>query len=119
MSAHHSMTIEWDGGFYGPTYSPECSAPPEAICRARWDCGCESWDDYGVDESGPWHLAYDSETDAETRHYGTAGGECGHLLFIGDDCVAELGGGSITFPIDLSWDGDGYRWSVTAEGGAK
>jgi hypothetical protein len=102
------MTLNWDGGWL--SYFPKCSAPSEALCRAKWDCDCESWSRVGVDEQGPWHEVYDGWDLEAGRHYGKPGGDCGWILFI-EDCPDELGKGEVTFPITMEWNGDGYVWS--------
>lgn len=125
MSGHYA-TVEWDG-YDGPTYTFTCDEPPEALCRAQWDCDCERYASCGIDDQGPWHeLADGYMTVAELqavlkgtaerpRHYGFPSNECGQLLFItssGEE--GYMGGGSVRFPIDLDWsaDDESYLWSA-------
>ena len=115
--SNHRISIEFESGYYSPTYTLTCEAPPEALCRAEWDCDCEAWDKHGVDEQGPWHegTTWDDE-ESSFRHYGKPGGECGQILFVNEsDCIDELGRGTVTVPVDLAWDGDGYEWHIVKD----
>lgn len=116
----HTMTVEWKASVsHAPTYTFTCHEPPEALCRARWGCGCEQYAECGVDERGPWHRVHEdyigSMTSTAIRHYGTPGGECGQLVFITESGEAEyMGHGAIRVPIDLEWnpDDETYLWKV-------
>ena len=112
----HSVTIAFEPTFMLPGLSFNCNEPPEAICRAVFDCECEAYYGSGVDEQGPWHEVddYDSDgPDPKTRHYGKPGGECGQLLFITESgCPDEMGDGEVTVPVRLQWEGDDYSWHI-------
>lgn len=121
--SQHRVTITFDGG-YTPELTFACDAPPQALCRAEFACDCEVYARLGVDERGPWHeltegyMTSDEQAATEPpRHYGSSGGECGQLLYVTEsDCAGEVGDGSVTVPIDLTWHDGGCEWHIV--GGA-
>jgi hypothetical protein len=112
----HLLQVTWDLSM--PSYELVCKEGPEAICRAEWDCDCEVFGESGVDERGPWHETYAWEGgDPTARHYGQPGGECNKVLCLNNaDCVDELGQGTASIPVDLTWRDEAYEWTVV-EGG--
>jgi hypothetical protein len=122
MSAH-VMRLEWEGSF--PSHTVVCNEPPEALCRAEFDCTCEEYAATGMGADGfPWHALTDGYMDDDDReqyelngtrprHYGRPGGECTYALWINNgDCAGELGSGTVDVPVTFMWDGDGYEWTV-------
>lgn len=117
------MRLEWDG-WRSLSHAVVCNEPPEALCRAQWDCGCEEYADTGIGEDGvPWHELTDGYMDDDQReaaargdaprHYGQHGGECNYALWLNEDDPAESGYGTADVPItEFKWLGDGYEWHV-------
>lgn len=112
----HSVTIDFEGMYPHPS-SFHCSAPDDAMCRAVWDCDCESWEYEGIAGGVPWHgftdsyLVADSVRTTVTRHRGRF--DPNHCNII--DWLAnsdETGRGTITLPIKPEWQGDYYTWTV-------
>lgn len=103
------MTVDFSGGWV--TYRPKCNEPPEALCRARWDCECEVWDSSGVNQQGPWHEISGELFSPSVRHYGKPGGDCGFVASI-EDIPDELGEGEVTFAIEEVWLDGGCTWRV-------
>lgn len=102
-----------------------CNLPAGADCRVTCPHECESWDG-GRDEQGPYHLAYDSDTDADARHdmVPMPGDECNVTLFLNEDpgWISELHASTQRreigrIPIAPKWLGDHYEFDVV-EGGA-
>ena len=126
MSAH-VLRIEFDGGIF-PRITVVCNEPPEALCRAEFDCTCEEYADTGIGADGiPWHTLTDGYMDDDQReaaeqgnpprHYGQHGGECPYALWLNEDDPSESGRGTADVPIaSFQWVGDGYEWSI---GGAQ
>ena len=118
------MRIEWDGSAF-PLHTVVCNEPPEAVCRAQFDCTCEEYAATGIGDDGvPWHELTDGYMDDDQReaaaqgnpprHYGRHGGECTYALWLneGDD-PEESGRGTADMPITgFLWTGDGYEWTV-------
>lgn len=105
---HHHATVTWD--VHGPSSAMTCTAPPDALCHATYDCQCEEWVDAGVEDGRPWHADHD-EADAECRHYGRFNpDECGLRDWYenSDEPLA----GTLTFPVTPEWNGDGYTFQT-------
>lgn len=125
MSAnqHHTVTLTFDGG-YIPTTTWTCTAPPDALCHAVWDCDCESWVHAGVtDEGVPWHSWEDVEdplTPTTERHTGTFGDECalGTWWDASGEPLTEVLHGSITFPVRAAFENDYYTFEPVGPGAA-
>lgn len=114
--AEHTVTVEWDRhGREGFTF--HCDAGPESMCRAVWTCECEFWGQAGVMLGRPWHAIDDGDEDLvlgiPVRHIGR---------FETDECNLrdwfensdEALHGSVTFPVEASWDGDSCTFEATS-----
>lgn len=77
---NHTVTLTVEDGFLSGRM--ECHAPPDALCRARWDCDCEEWGDIATTHDGrPWH----QRTEGGDRHYGRFDPDwCNHAEWFND-----------------------------------
>ena len=91
----HRVTISFAGDDR-PDLDFVCEAPPQSPCRARWNCGCEAWTEYQVNNSGnPEHRSAGT-----TWHEGWFGEEC----TLGDwFSETEALTGQITVGLDTEW----------------
>ncbi len=112
----HTLTIDFDGGGISPDTTLQCHAPADADCHVVWDCDCEGFYDYRVQDGVPIHFPeYDTPTtvrDDGLAHRGRFDPEVCNLRDWhknSDDDVQ----GSITVPVEASWEGDFYLFDVT------
>ena len=108
---------------------PICLEPETASCRAQWDCGCESWGDFGESADGTcWHIgSYDDDGEeivcTSVGRYNAR--NCNICNWLNDDLHATGPAESwawgvyaydVPLPdgaIDETWEGDYYTWDYT------
>lgn len=113
----HTVTAEWTD-WHIPRLAFRCEAPAESLCHAVYgaDCVCETWSEAGIEAGHPFHVVteWDDEakTTVEVRHVGQFDPKTCNLrdwFENADECLR----GSITFPVNGSWEGDFYQFEVT------
>lgn len=96
----------------------ECSAAPNAPCRAVWDCECESIHDFHIVDGQPHHYnTYDGDDLWDTRfhHVGKFDDGACNLRDWHENSEEDVTG-TVRVQIDPSWEGDCYVFeAVSAE----
>lgn len=116
QATDHEVTINLDEFWPSSRVKFDCYAPPEAMCHAVFDCGCESWHEAGVDSGRPWHHHDEwPSSRQDTRHWGRFDpSECN--LRDWAENSDEVLRGVLTFGVTGHWDGDCYTFTPVAGG---
>ena len=112
----HIVTVEFDQ--WGTTNTLRCTAPADALCRARYTCECEEWSEEGLIDGFPVHTVqrWDEATDedVEDSHVGRFDPEYCNLREWFENTDEPLSGQS-TFSVTAEWQGDHYSFHPAKE----
>jgi hypothetical protein len=111
----HTLTIEFDDGVYTTL---ACHAPGDAECHVVWDCDCEEFYSFSVEDGVPIHYpAYDTPTTTVDDGLACRGhfdpDACNLRDWHSNSDDGDVLTGTLTVPVTGSWGHECYVFDVT------
>lgn len=97
----------------------ECHAAPDAVCRAVWNCDCETIHDFHVVDGQPHHFStwesFWEDDQVRGHHVGKFDPDECHLRVWHEESEESVTG-TVRVTVEPEWHGDYYTFkAVTAE----